>query len=99
IITGDPRLATLIALAAPSRPSYYDDVAPARTPWVTPDDIRKRGLIVVWPVRDSSGEPPADIKARFPDLVPALPRIFGHTIQGMLLPAKVGWGMIRPVAP
>jgi len=99
IITGDPRLATLIALGAPSRPSYYDEVAPARTPWVTADDIRKRGLIVVWPVRDPSNPLPADIKARFPDLVPELPRAFGHTIQGMLPPAWVGWGMIRPVGP
>ena len=96
IIAGDPRLATLIALAAPSRPSYYDHVAPARTPWVTPDDIRKRGLIVVWPARDQGGAPPADIKARFPDLVPEVPRAFGYTIQGMLPLAHVGWGMIRP---
>jgi hypothetical protein len=96
IITGDQRLATLIALAAPSRPSYYDIDAPARTPWVTPDDIRKRGLIVVWPARDRGDAPPADIKARFPGLVPEVPRAFGYTIQGMLPLARVGWGMIRP---
>ena len=96
IISGDQRLATLIALAAPSRPSYYDDVAPARTPWVAADDIRKHGLIVVWPARDTQGLPPADVKARFPDLVPEIPRMFDHTIRGMLPPAKVGWGMIRP---
>ena len=99
IITGDQRLASLIALAAPSRPSYYDAAAPARTPWVTPADIRKRGLIVVWPVHESGGAPaapPADIKARFPDLVPEVPRAFGYTNQGMLPLARVGWGMIRP---
>ncbi|HLH88008.1 MAG TPA: glycosyltransferase family 39 protein [Xanthobacteraceae bacterium] len=99
IITGDQRLATLIALAAPSRPSYYDAAAPMRTPWVTPDDIRKRGLIVVWPASGSGGapaSPPADIKARFPDLVPEVPRAFGYTNQGMLPLARVGWGMIRP---
>jgi hypothetical protein len=96
IITGDQRLATLIALAAPARPSYYDIAAPARTPWVTPDDIRKRGLIVVWPARDQGGVPPADVKARFPDLVPEVPRAFGYTIQGMLPLSRVGWGMIRP---
>jgi len=97
IVTGDPRLATLVALAAPSRPSYYDDVAPARTPWVTPDDIRRKGLIVVWPARETQGLPPADIKARFPALVPEVPRAFGYAIQGMLPLARVGWGMIRPV--
>jgi len=96
IVSGDPRLATLIALAAPSRPSYYDDVAPARTPWVTDDDIRRKGVIVVWPAANTQGLPPADIKARFPTLVPEVPRAFGYSIQGMLPLARVGWGMIRP---
>jgi len=36
IVAGDARLATLIALAAPSRPSYYDAAAPSRTPWSPP---------------------------------------------------------------
>jgi 4-amino-4-deoxy-L-arabinose transferase-like glycosyltransferase len=98
IVAGDERLATLVALAAPSRPSYYDDVAPARTPWVTDDDIRKRGLIVVWPAHETQGLPPADVKARFPGLVPEVPRAFGYTNQGMLPLARIGWGMIRPAA-
>ncbi len=96
IVSGDARLATLVALAAPSRPSYYDQVVPARTPWVTDDDIRKRGLIVVWPAGDTQGLPPADVKARFPGLVPEVPRTFGHTNEGVLPPARIGWGMIRP---
>jgi Dolichyl-phosphate-mannose-protein mannosyltransferase len=98
IVSGDPRLATLVAIAAPPRPSYYDADAPARTPWVTADDIKKKGLIVVWPAHDTRGAPPADIAARFPDLVPEVPRAFEHTIQGRLPLARVGWGMIRPVA-
>ncbi len=96
IVSGDPRLATLIAFAASSRPSYYDDVAPARTPWVTADDIRKNGLILVWPARESQGLPPPDVRARFPDLVPEIPRAFGYSIQGMLPLERIGWGMIRP---
>ncbi len=100
IVTGDPRLASLVAFAAPSRPSYYDFVDPTRTPWVTPEDIAKKGLIVVWPARDTRGAPPPDIMARFPDLVPDdLPRAFEHAIQGRLPLARVGWGMIRPTAP
>jgi hypothetical protein len=96
IVTGDARLATLVALAAPSRPSYYDYAAPARTPWVTAEDIRKRGLIVVWPAVGTQGLPPADIKARFPSVVPEIPRAFGYANQGMLPLARIGWGMIRP---
>jgi hypothetical protein len=96
IVTGDPRLASLVSIAAAVRPSYYDFAAPARTPWVTDDDIRRDGLIVVWPARDTAGLPPADITARFPDLVPEVPRAFEHAIQGRLPLARVGWGMIRP---
>jgi hypothetical protein len=100
IVTGDPRLASLVAFAAPSRPSYYDFVDPARTPWVTADDIKKKGLIVVWPALDTRGAPPPDIAARFPDLVPDdVPRAFGHAIQGRLPLARVGSGVIRPAAP
>jgi hypothetical protein len=98
IITGDPRLASLIALAAPSRPSYYDYAFPMRTPWVDLDEIRKKGVIVVWPAYDTQGLPPADIRARFPDLVPEqVPRAFAHAIQGRLPLARVGWGLLRPV--
>ncbi len=98
IVSGDARLASLVAFAAPSRPSYYDFADPARTPWVTADDVRRKGLIVVWPARDTRGAPPPDITARFPDLVPEVPRAFEHTIQGRLPLARVGWGMIRPAA-
>ena len=99
IVTGDPRLASLVAFAAPSRPSYYDFVDPARTPWVTADDIKKKGLMVVWPALDTRGAPPPDIAARFPDLVPDdVPRAFDHAIQGRLPLARVGSGIIRPAA-
>lgn len=96
IVSGDPRLAALIAFAAPSRPSLYDYASPMRTPWVTADDIAGKGLIVVWPAQDTAGAPPADIKARFPGIVPELPRAFDHTIQGRLPLTRIGWGMIRP---
>ncbi len=96
IVGGDARLAALVALAASSRPSLYDHVRPARTPWVTADDIRRKGIVVVWPATDTAGTPPADIRARFPDLVAELPRAFAHTIQGRLPLARVGWGMLRP---
>ena len=98
IVSGDPRLAALVAIAAPSRPSYYDLADPRRTPWATSDDIRKKGLVVVWPALDTRGAPPPDIAARFPDLVPEVPRAFEHSIQGRLPLARVGWGMIRPAA-
>ena len=95
-MSGDPRLAALVALKAPSRPSFFDYASPGRTPWVSDDEMKRKGMVVVWPARDTAGAPPADITARFPDLVPELPRAFEHAIQGRLPLARIGWGMVRP---
>jgi hypothetical protein len=96
VVTGDPRTAALVALAAPSRPSVFFDADPVRSPWVTADDIRKKGAIVVWLTADTTPTPPPDIKAYFPDLVPELPRAFDRPVQGRLPLLRVGWGVIRP---
>ena len=39
-VTGDARLAPLVALGAPSRPHVYFDWAPQRSPWASPADFR-----------------------------------------------------------
>ena len=96
IVTGDPRTAALVALTAPSRPSVFSDADPALTPWVTADDIRKKGAVVVWLATDTSPAPPADIKVYFPDLVPEVPRTFARPVQGRLPLLRIGWGVIRP---
>ena len=96
VVAGDPRLAALVALAAPSRPSVFFDADPARSPWVTADDIRKKGAVVVWLSADTTPTPPPDIKAYFPDLVAELPRAFDRPVQGRLPVLWIGWGVIRP---
>jgi hypothetical protein len=96
VVTGDPRTAALVALAAPSRPSLFFDADPQRSPWVTADDIRRKGAIVVWLTADTTPTPPADIKAYFPDLVPEVPRAFDRLVEGRMPPLRVGWGLIRP---
>ncbi len=96
IVTGDAETAALVALAAPSRPSLYLDGSPERTPWVSREDIDTKGAVVVWPSADTSGAPPPSIRARFPDLVPDVPRTFSRLVQGRLPPVRIGWGVIRP---
>jgi len=99
IVAGDARTAAIVALGAPSRPSLYLDASPQRSPWVTPDVIRARGAIVVWPTNDTSGTPPPDIKEHFPDLIPEVPRAFERPVQGRLPLLRIGWGVIRPHSP
>ncbi len=96
VVSGDPRTAALVALAAPSRPSVYFDADPERSPWVTPDDIRKKGAVVVWLTADTTPTPPPEIKAYFPDLIPEVPQTFDRPVHGRLPLLRVGWGVIRP---
>jgi len=97
IVAGDPRTAALIALMAPSRPRLYFDANPERTPWVTANDIKAKGAILVWPTGDTAGTPPPDLRQRFPDMVPEVPpRAFERPIAGRLPLLRIGWALIRP---
>jgi hypothetical protein len=96
VVAGDPSLAALVALGAPTRPSLYLDATPERTPWVTADDIRRKGAVVVWPNEDTRAQVPADIAIRFPGLVADVPRAFERMVQGRLPLLRIGWGVVRP---
>lgn len=97
-VTGDPRLAPLIAMAAPSRPHVYFDWAPALSPWATPADLRRDGAVLVWPAPGTTRNPPAELKAQFPELVPEVPHSFERPVQGFLPLLRFGWAALRPAA-
>jgi hypothetical protein len=96
IVAGDERLASLVALTAPARPSLFLQATPERTPWITSKDLDEKGAIVVWPAVDTRGLPPASLRERFPNLVPEVPRAFARRFQGRLPLIRVGWAVIRP---
>jgi len=96
IIAGDVDNAGLVAAFSPERPSLYLVGAPERTPWIAEKDMREHGAIVIWPTADTAGTPPAAITARFPDLVPEVPRSFERAVQGRLPLLRIGWALIRP---
>jgi len=95
-LSGDPRVAPLVALAAPSRPHLYFAWAPERSPWVSSTDMRTQGGILVWPAADNSGTAPETLKVQFPEMVPEVPRSFPRAVQGMLPLIRIGWSMQRP---
>ena len=98
VVAGDPALAPLVALSAPSRPSLYLDSAPDDRPRVTKKDIAEKGAVIVWPATDTQGRPPIDIQQQFPGLVTEVPRAFSRPFQGRMPLMRIGWGMIRPRA-
>ena len=98
IVAGDPQLAYLIAFSAASRPKILIDEAPGGAQSVSAKDIAEQGAIVVWPAADQVGAPPPEIIARYPYLVPELPRAFERRFQARLPVLRIGWALIRPQA-
>jgi hypothetical protein len=98
VVGGDPRLAAVIALASSTRPRVLTEDNAGRPQLATRKDANDNGAIIVWRATDNAGTPPAQIKARFPDIVPEVPRAFERAMQGRALPLRIGWGMIRPQA-
>jgi hypothetical protein len=94
-VTGDARLAPLVALAAPSRPHVYFAWAPQRSPWANAGDVVNKGGMLVWPANDNTGAPPS-LKAQFPTMMAEVPRSFSRSVQGFLPLIKVGWAVLRP---
>ena len=98
-VTGDERLAPLIALGAPSRPHVYFNWAPQRSPWASPADFTRDGGLLVWPIAGNATVPPPDLKAQFPKMVAEVPRSFARTVQGLLPLIRLGWAVERPQTP
>jgi hypothetical protein len=94
-VTGDERLAPLVAMMAPERPRVFFAWAPQRSPWISVDDVAAQGGVLVWPA-ESSGQPPSTLKTQFPTMVAELPRTFTRTVQGRLPPVRLGWSVLRP---
>ena len=96
IVAGDPRLASLIGFAAPSQPHLLLDGTPERTPWISADALKSQGGLVVWRAQDTAGTPPSELAARFPGLVPEVPRSFQRLVKGRQPIIRVGWAIVRP---
>ena len=97
-VSGDAELATLITLSR-DRPHLFLAATPERTPWLNSSRFNETGGVVVWRASDTAGTPPADIAARFPGLVPEVPRAFDRLVNGRQPLLRIGWAIIRPKAP
>jgi 4-amino-4-deoxy-L-arabinose transferase-like glycosyltransferase len=96
IVAGDLAGASLVALAAPSRPSLYLASPSEFLPRLNRRDLDDKGAVVLWPATDTAGRPPPEIARQFPDLVAEVPQGFPRRFQGRMAQTRIGWGMIRP---
>ncbi len=98
VVAGDPQLAALVAMSKP-RPHLLLDADPSLTPWTSIAAMRATGGVVVWRARDTIGMPPPELAARFPGLVPELPRAFDRLVNGREPVLRIGWAIVRPTPP
>lgn len=96
VVGGDPRLATLISIASPSRPHVLYEPGKGLPTLATQQQAIEKGAVVVWRATDNAGTPPPQIKAQFPNIVPEVPRVFERALPGRAAPLRIGWGMVRP---
>ena len=95
VVAGETQLASLITLHS-GRPHLFIDAAPARTPWMTQAMFTETGGVVVWRASDTAGTPPPEILARFPGIVPEVPRAFEWLVTGRQGLLRIGWAIVRP---
>lgn len=94
-VAGETQLASLITLHS-GRPHLFIDAQPSRTPWINQAKFSETGGVVVWRASDTAGTPPPDILARFPGIVPEVPRAFEWLVTGRQQLLRVGWAIVRP---
>ncbi|PZA12559.1 glycosyltransferase [Rhodopseudomonas palustris] len=96
IVTGSAREAGFVAAYASPRPSVFIDADPAKSPWITPERLKRSGTLVVWT---------ADEFQRTDVLPPPYRAALGQTaplIGTLVLPLgggklkAYGWAMIPP---
>lgn len=95
-VAGDPHLAAIVAMAAPGRPHLLLDASPGLSPWITRQQFLDGGGIIVWRAHDTAGAPPEEIRRRFPEIAPEVPRAFERRMQGRQALLRIGWAIMRP---
>jgi hypothetical protein len=65
-VGGTQFAANNMAVYSPDRPHVVVETDLARSPWIERDDLRRRGLVIVWE-RNLSRDMPDDMRANFPD--------------------------------
>jgi len=79
ILAGNTWLAGLAALYGTSRPAVMLEATHAYAPWVTPEDLRRDGAIVLWQIRGAGEE--------------AMPAIYGDagSLASVREPMRFSW--------
>ena len=95
-VAGDVWTAGTLALASRDRPHLYLEGDPVRAPWISEAAAARAGVLLVWRIEGTAVQPPAGLRARFPDMVLEAPHVFEWAIAGRLAPIQIGWALVPP---
>jgi 4-amino-4-deoxy-L-arabinose transferase-like glycosyltransferase len=98
-VVGDTWAGGNVAYYAPERPHLFINADTAISPWIDPDDVRKRGAVLVWCekhcVRNSEGMP-AFVHERFPQAELQKPLEIPRQTEADIPPVVIGWAIQKP---
>lgn len=94
IVAADGWLGGLVAMRSVPRPSVWIDADYRKSPWITPDVVRRQGVLLLWRIRPGQSEPAAFITLK------GL-RSFGRTTfiwpqMPKAVPLDVGYAILPP---
>jgi hypothetical protein len=93
IVAGNAWLAGLVAMRMTHRPSVFIDASFYKSPWITPDRLRRDGALVIWQIRKTTA-PPARLNLK--GLRVMGENTFTWPRDPSIPPLKVGWGILSP---
>ncbi len=97
IVAADGWLGGLIAMGVAPRPSVWIDASFAKSPWVTPESLKRDGALVLWRITASKAPPPA-LAALQPLKIMGV-ESFGWPSTPKAQPLRIGYGILPPTGP
>ncbi|HLY06656.1 MAG TPA: glycosyltransferase family 39 protein [Rhizomicrobium sp.] len=94
IVAADGWLGGLVAMRAAPRPSVWTDADSRKAPWVTPDEVRHYGALVLWRIRPGSTEPTVLTGLRGVKILGR--ESFAWPDTPGSLPLEIGYGILPP---
>jgi 4-amino-4-deoxy-L-arabinose transferase-like glycosyltransferase len=104
VAVGECWLAGNVSCYAPQRPSMYSSGAvgycvldPRAAPWLSEDEIRRRGAVLLWDAGELGDELPEIMRLRFPHAQAQPPIVLPYTGLPDVPPVRVGLAFQAPM--
>ncbi len=104
VAVGECWLAGNVSCYAPQRPSMYSSgsvgycvLDPRTAPWLTEDEIRRRGAVLLWDAAEQGDEVPAILSIRFPHAETQPPIVLTYPSLPNVPPGRIGLAFQAPM--